>query len=469
MNKVLRDRVSLIRAMYNVLKADSERYHYNDAQHEEFRRIIQIIRNNENNHFLSVSQDAPMQISYARCPEDKFNTKRRIRVALGKYIIRNLNPNMDVLSDHTLANFVSGVWGIYRSGSVDVKILVGKDIVEAYRAFGDSDAHSCMTGSSCQYTNFYALNPDKVCMVILDEIRALLWHTDPTPDCPNGKTVLDRCYPSGHGKIEILREWANKKGYVLRRNPDRLVTGNVELSDDKIYEVTMKCSKEYPYIDTFAFGRFDSDRNQVVLTNAHEDQEIEFHTTNGGYDCLGSRYVCENCNDSVEDDDARLVDGVCYCDRCYDDLFTECHECGDTILVEDAFCDDSYGYCSSCFHDKFFHCPKCSEVTAIEDGVLNSSTDECWCKSCVEDHLYYCEFCELYYDRREIVIDSNEGCCCCNCVKECSQCGCDISPDTDMCSDCKKKPEEETEEETEEGTMRSQSTHNVEQPLSVIA
>jgi len=219
MNKLLKDRVVLIRAMMTVV--ESLRLDCDSGQISILDNVIDKIRKDENQHFLSISQEVFMQVSYTRNSEFKYNTEKRIRCPLGRYIMRNFGIEKNELKDYVLNSFVQKVWALIQSSRINVIEVTGKKIIDHYNKFENSSVHSCMTGDNSCFTELYALNKDKVSLLLFDELRALLWKTD------QGVMVLDRIYPSGHCKIETFRNWAKNKGYVLRKNPDRLVDDSV--------------------------------------------------------------------------------------------------------------------------------------------------------------------------------------------------------------------------------------------------
>lgn len=340
MNNILKDRVRLIRAMISVSEILAPKIG------GIFDNVIYEIRQDKNNHFLSISQDAPMQVSFARKAEDKTNNKRRVRTSLGRY----LNKNFEI-SEHDIHLFVSQVWGKLLCNKIDVKIYSNKKIIKKYEEFGSTDAESCMTGEDSWKTDFYAINPDKVSLVCFEGIRALLWTTD------QGVKVLDRCYPSGHSKIELLRQWALAKGYVVRSSADSMVSSekDVSLSDGKAYSITMKYDLKYdsfPYLDTFQFARFvqikaknNRQMKRIVLSNAKAGKNIVLNDTEGGYHDVC--HCCVICDYITTSDYFIEHDGKYYCRDCC----SYCEICGKFITRGGTYESNNYEYlCKECFN-----------------------------------------------------------------------------------------------------------------------
>ncbi len=296
MNSLLKDRVKLIRAMQKASLCLSSSNFDQDIVNE----IISKIRANFKDHFLSVSQEAPMQISYCRNVEDKYNNIRRVRTPLGRYISRNLESN---INHHMLDVFVGQTWAFYSGKTINVEIFKGHQIMKKYKEF-DNTSDSCMTGDYSYLTKFYAINPDKVSLVCYEGIRALLW------TCDSGEKILDRCYPAGNQKLHVLRAWAVSKGFLVRENADRLCeTSLVRISNNKTYNVTTKPTDEYPYLDTFCFGSFVDIKakngrmmHRLVLSNNSSNKEFRFQSTDGSY-FENYDYDDDDDNDYDDDDD----------------------------------------------------------------------------------------------------------------------------------------------------------------------
>lgn len=103
-----------------------------------------------------------------------------------------------------------------------------------------------------------------------------------------------------------------------------------------------------------------------------------------------SSYYCENCDCRVYEDEALWVDGECYCESCYNDLFCECDVCGTTITRESAnpfllldpeelnisideddpdiiSVDGQRNHYCACTN-KFYVCKQCQTKNSLDDG-----------------------------------------------------------------------------------------------------
>ena len=432
-HQIRKNRVFLIRTMIRVIDSYPGTCTCGcDSKFGVFKEIVLAIRNNSLKDYLSVSQDDQSLVSYARIPEDAYSRRRRVRTTLGKYIRRNFEEYFTnrKINDTILDQFVKEVMGIVSAKSFSVDYLCGDDIVDFYKK---TNLTSCMTGSGSRYVKLYSENPSKVCLLVSDEIRALLW------TCDDGTKVLDRAYPSGNYKINILREWAAANGYVCRVNPDKLSDGNhVELSDGSVRKITLKDPGIYPYMDTFAFAKRSVNRNNragnsIVVSNSNSDHDCDFtlRCTDGSN---GSGTECSICGEMAED--GADIDGDFYCDRCYNDRAVTCDVCETTYDIQahsmvdgpdgDYICSDCFSsncstccececsvwddnrvidndgdtFCNACANKELFECTGCSEMFS-KSAIGGSYANNKYCSECAQTHLSPCDKCGTTHDGEE--------------------------------------------------------------------
>lgn len=339
-DRIIKDRTKLLRAMALAIKV------FDKTEKQELAKIVFAIKKDEKKHFLSVSQDSTMQVSYSRAEADKLNLKRRVKSFLGRYIYRNVKYNKDIVNDYIMNLFVATVWSEFTlqvEKDLDVEILKGLDIKNKY-ASCDSISHSCMTGENSDLTEFYSINPDKVALICFEGIRALLWTTD------QGVKVLDRCYPSGHHSSVILRKWALSKGYILRTVLDKVVEGPIiELSDKKYYTITTTPCGCYPFLDTFCFGSFVNDK--LILSNIAFGYEYEFRRAQGSFDRFSS--YCYFCDKKLNESNYLQFRRKIVCDACFSSRLVPCDMCG---KLEDNNYIHQVGedkICCKCYDNRF--------------------------------------------------------------------------------------------------------------------
>lgn len=336
MKPIVKDRAKLLHVMDSVISSMREM----DYAPGWLSVIIDNIRKDSKKEFLSISQTEMFKVSYYHSGDkNKLTT-----ISLGKYLTRN-----GAYSGTALDNFVQDVWvKLMNLKDLKVKILRGKDIMEHYLT---SDTKSCMAGSNAWKVGIYTVNPEVVGLVVMDNIRALLW------TCMDGTVVLDRCYPSGHWKIKFLHKWAASKKYIWRVEDGLVDEALVELSDDSKRTVSLKkffltedlCKDDrletndyfinspvYPYFDTFAFtclDEIDGINNTIKVSNDGYKADVVFHDIDGNHKLF---QACEECN-------TILINGnsceECTC-QCGDHSCDECNPDG---------CEDEH--CSSCHPD----------------------------------------------------------------------------------------------------------------------
>lgn len=390
-------------------------------------------------------------VEFNRNKTSKLEQKNRHKTTLGSYIRRHLNISSKEVPDNAVAaivNIYSSSVSLHKDFEKDLDKLSGEDIISAYKKHGEQPIKidSCMAGSKSRNVVMYALNPDKVKLLVYRDIgtvvsekqgeggarvyqdfaRALLW------TCDDGTLVLDRVYPSGSKYVALLRYWAMKNGIILRRNPDSLVSGDVDLDDGSTKHITMKHSGVFPYLDTFKFGESKSgsinDKGVIVLCNKQEDEaEYLFETTGGGYDVISELY-CESCNDRIDSDDSNYVEGSYYCNSCYEERFFNCRGCYDNISRDDWGGEyNGYDYCNDCFSDKFAVCDKCGETATLDDTtVLDDGTPVC--ESCYSDNYFTCYECDTVgIDNDDLGGEYNNKKYCTDCFNKkfiiCDSCG----------------------------------------------
>jgi len=334
MNKMLKNRVHLIRAMI-----DSKKVLSDSTLIKVIDDIIGKIRKNENKAFLALSLDDNSKVSYSKSNENNpLNESRRIKTTLQRYIRRTMLITQEQISDAHLDKFANNVLTLTTTNfGTALKIFSGQEITNFYMRSG---IESCMVGGCNSFkTSLYSLNPNKVQLVCYsDQVRALLWTDDA------GNKILDRAYPSGHHFIELLRTWATRKGYLLRNNADQLTNpANNGISDYKDHYITLKHGGVFPYLDTFKYGEMSGDK--IVLTNCSTFGNTILATTDGSHVV---RVMCCKCKSGIENGSV-LRDNYnnSYCRTCHDNLSFVCSWCGGKFFPSDQY--GSWQVCNKCF------------------------------------------------------------------------------------------------------------------------
>jgi len=218
---------------------------------ERIDGIINDIRFDRNNHFVTLAAGPDGRISYARSFGDRFNPTKKSRLALARYVRRVLKVSDRSIPDVDLEAFQESFKLAIQSSeelSKQIKVLRGNAVSDYYR---NTYIKSCMTGEGkTKKIELYAINPDKVGLVVIGNLaRGLLW------SCDGGETYLDRVYGSRMG-YAILKDWALKKGYLIKGKHDL-----------RYLEVTLKLFEDTgtPYMDTFYYGKVKRDDNRRIV------------------------------------------------------------------------------------------------------------------------------------------------------------------------------------------------------------
>ena len=379
MQKLIEDRNLLLSALKITIENYISRL---TSDIENVNNIYSMIKKDENNHFLSLSQDDLEKISYARTPDDIYNSSKRVKTTFERYVRRQLNIDCSSLSDTTL-NYLGRQFRI-KITPLDVldskvRLLSGKDISNFYQ---ETSITSCMCNHNAFKTEMYSLNPDVIQLIVFDESsRALLW----TSTC--GTKIVDRIYPENCETSSMLRGWIEKNQYIYRVPKGCCDENYVELSDGKTYSFDLKHDNVFPYLDTFCFGSVNY--KKVTLTNKHFTECFTFHSTDGEY--LDNN-TCSCCYGPIYNGDEYSHDGCVYCRSCYEDRFFTCYTCEETYIIDnlhEGFRNRSY--CGCCFHKKYFNCESCEELELISNSI--PTVDGCYCKDCFDKFFFKCESC----------------------------------------------------------------------------
>jgi hypothetical protein len=264
MNKIMNDHLVLLRAMKKALKDPNMVYYkkYSSAIQPMFGIIDEIIADEEKN-WISLSETKD-NITYCRKEADKLSATRRVETTLVKFILRGLSRKDADYILHFCEKYASLVWKeIYLEGKVrvlSVRILSGEEIMAHYR--NQTHNKACMSGSSAWKTGLYAVNPDKVQLVEMGTMRALLWTTD------KGIRVLDRIYPIFDPKIELFQIWAKKNR--IKRFTTR-INHTVTLKKYQNDKRSGFLEDIYPYMDNMKYA---IDMGDSIEASSHIPKKV---------------------------------------------------------------------------------------------------------------------------------------------------------------------------------------------------
>lgn len=383
----------------------------------QYTAIRNGVKNNVKRHYLANSTDEPgRKVSYAQTSKHKYDTTKRTKTTLSRYLTRN--KLTDGMTEHEVELYCQKIGAILHNGA-GFQVISGQPIVDFYR---DKDIPgSCMCGEYSKYTQVYADNPTKVSMLTFDyngmTARALLWNAE-----SNGETkIMDRIYPNTGWHVDLFNKWAKQNGYKIRSN-NSLPDGRVLFmsSDAKVHDthtVELSHNGVVPYFDSFHTGKFDD--NTLYLTTGYG--ECDFNSTDGSLPESGIE--CGDCGCLVQEDDTFSTDDGLICESCYSDNYSSCQRCGYTTYNDD--------------------------VREIQTGVRYNDT-EYWCLYCADNHSTHCnECCNQFCDNSAPTTateDTGDHYCskCAESLAHCNDCGESFAnsdnlhthDDELVCSDC---------------------------------
>lgn len=397
---IRKNRILLIHALEVGHKKNIRKDIYLEYEASLVDKVVHRVRHNSYGDYLAVSEDNIKQVSYALSREDKYNYKRRRRSSLISYVLKKF-PEAEFIPSHRLDKifweFINYIVMHTKDMEANIELRSGQDIMDAYE--GRLGFGSCMAGEdNCHKVDLYVKNPNKVQLLVydVDVARALLWTTD------EGEKVLDRIYPNDGYHVKILRAWADKKGYLNRKNEECYFCG-IEYGVDEQGErkrralhVTLQHGGIFPYADTFIYvDKYEDDT--IVLTdvlNTYRSHVYTLCSTEGGIPGLvddekgeedeDDRIECEDCGFVGYDDEIYYTpNGAHLCISCYENTYISCYECGEDTVRDEAVVKDNRLYCDHCFDELFVRCYKCEDVVKNEYSIeLN---DELYCNYCYEE------------------------------------------------------------------------------------
>ena len=445
---------------------------------------------------VSISYKDPTKITFfQKIPDTDISEidsddKKRGITTLNRYIRRifikdyidNDKPRFETieytLNDKFIEAFVDKV-NLNISKSIDLigkdlNEISGDDLQEFYKNF---DSQSCMKGGDSIKMQLLSNNPDKVVLLTMNEkAKALLWTAD------DGTKILDRIYPSGSKYIMPFRGWAKKKGYVLRENPDQLISTRrtVELSDGKTYEITLNVGdvRIFPYLDTFRFGEFTEDLSELTLSNHINFGDCLFAKTDGSFVGMEnynieieSEYRCADCEEAFNPDyegSGINAEGEGVCLSCAEN-YTSCDGCGTITSNDDIQTLSGSAYCADCFDEKVYTCTDCEDYFDFEsDGGYYNEDGDFYCNDCASEYPK-CEDCKnLIFNKNQVNTIYNENgdveIYCNDCldvdkVTSCKRCHKTLSysPDNKICNECKEEIREYKHKKKEEAINSKQT------------
>jgi len=328
---------------------------------------------------VAVSEDDPTRVSYARNRETRYDSKRRVSVKCTKFLARHFpagTPARDYWAEVIGTRYADRV-----TTEDDFVRLTGDDIVTAYHE--EIGGHSCMTGPDCEKVEFYALNPDRVSLLVFrNRARSLVW----VADC--GTILLDRVYAPSVADKDTIRRYAQGQGWTLREDDRPPFNGWSSGRSYRVSGLRVPSCRTLPWLDSLD--------NCSSLDVQYPPGRMAFETVDI-FDCIretghalrcteGGPFVdsiiCGGCGDRFQDDDTTGgPDGESYCFDCYSRHFVYCERCCEDVEIDDARQTPSHGiYCDYCYDATHRECIECREDVHEDD--LDDGPDGPVCSDC---------------------------------------------------------------------------------------
>lgn len=135
-------------------------------------------------------------------------------------------------------------------------------------------------------------------------------------------------------------------------------------------------------------------------------KEFAYGNENGVCSDCGDKvcYHCFNCDCAIDDEeDTRWYHDDCYCEDCFNDMFTYCNSCenyypDDEVRIVCTNRGKRY-YCDSCLGDTA-ECYHCEELHTTD--ILTEVDGEYYCEDCLESVFKRCEECDELFKKDEL-------------------------------------------------------------------
>jgi len=385
-------------------------------------RLLRSIRSNlpdlfaritfdEENHYLAFSTDVDGMVSYAKKPADVYDSAKRIRTTLARYLSRRLH--IDVNKYQKECEAISAVNGFNPN-----RFAIRKDVKAVYQMLRDKgiDKNSCMRDNPNDCLSFYEKNKIPV-LVFEDSARALLWTMS------NGKRYLDRIYPNEGRHIPHYRQWCEKNGVTMRSH--QYLPEGKEYNED--LSITLDASGPIPYLDSFRYASYDSHCCSARFSNRYSSGSVVIDWTDGatiedGPEDEGERSHCEECGEWYYQEDGYYIQEVCICESCYSSgIVFHCERCEESYFTDNVDSDTvqrnlySETWCGNCLQEAY-HCDDCGSYFASISRVTETQESETYCEDCIGSNATQCEECGEWTDSPT---ENNEGeSYCDNCIHD---------------------------------------------------
>jgi hypothetical protein len=229
-----------------------------------------------NYNLLNISNDKNDEITFLPDSQyqrfitkgDDVSSKTKSKVSIGRMVGQILRDNGHVkFKDSDIEKFVNSFKSIWNKNhgieNREIRLVKGEEIKkwynsETYASEKGTLGNSCMRYPKVnKFMDIYAVNPDKISMVILTRdgqliARAIIWRLSYSSESSNKTVYLDRIYTESDSDVQFVYDWVLNN--VVDKNSDKLSS---YLNGDNNNELRVDLNNTklnfYPYADTFNY------------------------------------------------------------------------------------------------------------------------------------------------------------------------------------------------------------------------
>jgi hypothetical protein len=364
-------------------------------------------------HFAHRSKIKDSCLAYTESPE-KGSQDRQTRIKAGAYLTKYF---ADILSESEINHYARLHASIENALDSEIKFASDADLIEEIYKNGPE---SCMSYSAGDYegdfhpVRVYGDSDLQLAYVERQSdyhskpiaARALIW-----PD----RKIYGRVYPTPERYSDDKRTIARAEynGLIIALEKLGYTSGRFDGAKiQKVENTNRRGGYIMPYLD--GTQGVDDIGNYFLITSNGDYSATE--TT--GLVSENSRYTCENCEESCDEENTSIVNITgnrstqSWCESCvtnhtfhcygYDEIFSE--------YVDSIVADDGYNYSSRYAERNLEFCARTESYIVNEsvDQVITSNGSEQWCESAISDHAFFCNKNDSYYsndDYESVEID----------------------------------------------------------------
>ncbi len=342
------------------------------------------------------------------------DNKSRMKIKTGRFLTKKLGLNNDYLNCQSIQKIANIINDALFDTNMIIELVHGGKITDNYRnSIGGS---SCMTENDGGYTRMYENNPDRFQQLTMKycngSARAIVHKLD------NGKYLMDRIY-SDNDLSGKMQDYAIKQGWFYRWSNEASTHGicfNGDKIDDYNEMIVSGLSYdngEVPYMDTLTEYRLQGSKMDIFHGRASYSSDGTLDSTKGQ---LENRISCENCGETMSDDDTFNAGDTILCRDCYGENYFYCESCNEDFHNNDGVYieDDEVRVCQSCADNSgnYYQCDNCDKYHSQPTTETNDAYN--LCESCLFDKYTVCESCDGWYPSSDI----NDDGLCADCIEK---------------------------------------------------